>query len=335
VFNIKCLTKLGVVNVTLSKRGGYAARAAICLARAYDSGRPKKLREISAEMGIPRTFVSQILGDLVHAGIALSAFGRDGGHRLARAPKQITLAEVIEAAEGPLAAARCALGDGPCRWQAVCPLHESMTVATASMRGVLATTSLAMLAERDAAIEAGTYPVPADAYPHAGGVAVTDSVHVELPVAEVTARLRAGGSWLTRQAESCDAEELTVRNAPQRAGWLGKTMAVNLGEPAAAEDGPVVPIIWEVSGPMGLFPRFEGTLKLTSLDPERSELVVSGRYRATLGPPGPALDDSALPRLSRATLRSFLRRVARELEETPTRPPRSTRPAPRVQGHDG
>jgi Rrf2 family protein len=325
------------VNVTLSKRGGYAARAAICLARAYDdnNGRPKKLREISAEMGIPRTFVSQILGDLVHAGLAVSAFGRDGGHLLARSPKQITLAEVIEAAEGPLAAARCALGDGPCRWQQVCPLHETMTVATASMREVLATTSLAMLAERDAAIEAGTYPVPADAHPHAGGIAVTDSVHVERPVADVAARLRKGGDWLTRQGESCDEGEFSLRNAPQRAGWLGKTMAVNLGEPATADDSLVVPIIWEVSGPAGLFPRFEGTLKLTGLDPERSELAASGRYRATLGVPSPALDDSALPGLSRATLRSFLRRVARELEETATRPRRSSRPAPRARGHAG
>jgi Rrf2 family iron-sulfur cluster assembly transcriptional regulator len=323
------------VNVTLSKRGGYAARAAICLARAYDGGRPKKLREISAEMGIPRTFVSQILGDLVHAGIALSVFGRDGGHRLTRSPKEITVAEVIEASEGPLAATRCALGDGPCRWQAVCPLHETMTVATASLREVLATTTLALLAERDAAIEAGTYPVPADAHPHAGAIAVSDSVQVELPVASVASRLTTGGSWLTRQGENCDDGEFTVRNAPQRPGWLGKTMAVNLGEPAAADGSLVVPLIWEVSGPRGLFPRFEGTLKLTSLDPERSELTMSGRYRATLGMPSPALDDSALPRLSRATLRSFLRRVARELEETATHPPRSSRPAPRGRGRAG
>src|SRR5262245_47960485 len=99
------------------------------LARAYDSGRPKKLREIAEEMAIPRTFVAQILGDLVHSRIAVSTFGRDGGHRLARPPEQVTVAEVIEAAEGPLASERCALRDGPCRWQEVCPLHETMTRA--------------------------------------------------------------------------------------------------------------------------------------------------------------------------------------------------------------
>src|SRR5579864_5297307 len=101
------------MDVTLSKRGSYAAAAAICLARAYESGLPKKLREISAEMAIPRTFASQILGDLVHAGIAVSSPGRGGGHRLARPPGEVSVAEVIEAAEGPLASERCALREGP------------------------------------------------------------------------------------------------------------------------------------------------------------------------------------------------------------------------------
>ncbi len=58
--HVKCADTLAAVNVTISKRGGYAARAAICLARACETGLPKKLREISAEMDIPHTFVSQI-----------------------------------------------------------------------------------------------------------------------------------------------------------------------------------------------------------------------------------------------------------------------------------
>ncbi|MGE5291300.1 MAG: RrF2 family transcriptional regulator, partial [Micromonosporaceae bacterium] len=313
-------TKLPVVNVTLSKRGGYAARAAICLARAYETGRPKKLREISAEMDIPRTFVSQILGDLVHAGIAVSSFGRDGGHRLARPPGEVSMAEVIEAAEGPLASQRCALGDGPCRWQAVCPLHEAMTMATAALREVLASATLAMLAERDAAIESGTYPVPADAHPHAAAVAIADSVQVELPAAAVAGRLRAGSSWLTRHAAACDEDELRVRLGPGRPGWLSKTVAVHLGDPADVDAGLVVPLVWEATGPLGLFPRFEGKLRLAGLDPERCELSLSGHYRPPLGKAGHVLDGALLARVARAALRSFLRRIARGLEGQPPQP---------------
>jgi Rrf2 family protein len=302
------------VDVTLSKRGSYATAAAICLARAYESGKPKKLREISAEMDIPRTFVPQILGDLVHAGIAVSSPGRDGGHRLTRPPGQVSVAEVIEAAEGPLASERCALGDGPCRWHDVCPMHETITKATASLREVLASTTLSVLAERDAAIARRTYPVPPDAHQHAAAVTIADSVQVELPAAVIAGRLSAGTSWLTTHAEACDEEEQRVRVSPGGPGWLGKTIAVHLGQAEQSGDNLVIPFIWEAAGPAGIFPRFEGQLRLTALDPERSELRLSGQYRPPLGRAGQVLHDTLLTRLARATLRSFLRRIARGME---------------------
>lgn len=296
------------MNVTLSKRGSYAAAAAICLARAYESGRPKKLREVCAEMAIPRTFAGQILGDLVHAGIAVSTFGRDGGHRLARPPDQVSVAEVIEAAEGPLASERCALRDGPCRWQEVCPLHETMTKATASLRTVLASTTLAMLAERDAAIADGTYPVPADSHRQTAEIPVADSVQIELPVTAIAARLSAGTAWLTAVAEACDTEE------PQADG-LPATVAIHLGRPAEADGSQLIPFVWEAAGPGGIFPRFQGELGLTGLDPDRSELRVCGGYRPTSSEGGHLPPDELRRRAARATLRRFLLRIASGLED--------------------
>lgn len=289
------------MNVTLSKRGSYAAAAAICLARAYESGRPKKLREISAEMAIPRTFASQILGDLVHAGIAVSAFGRDGGHRLARPPEQVSVAEVIEAAEGPLASERCALRDGPCRWHEVCPMHETMTTATASLREVLTSTTLAMLADRDAAIADGTYPVPADSHRHAE-VTIADSVQIELPMAVIAARLSAATAWLTAVAQACDTEE-------------SKTVAVHLGQAVEANGAQVAPLIWEAAGPDGVFPRFHGEIQLSALDPARSELSVRGSYRPAPGPDGHLPGPAPRRRAAHAALRDFLLRIATGLEE--------------------
>jgi DNA-binding IscR family transcriptional regulator len=84
----------------------------------------------------------------------------------------ISLLDVIEAGEGPLRAERCALGDGPCRWEAVCPLHETWGAATAALRDTLAGASLATLAARDEAIEAGTYPVPTNS--HRRGALIVD-----------------------------------------------------------------------------------------------------------------------------------------------------------------
>jgi Rrf2 family protein len=299
------------MDVTLSKRGSYAAAAAICLARAYESGQPKKLREISAEMGIPRTFVSQILGDLVHAGLAVSSFGRDGGHRLARPPRQVTVAEVIEAAEGPLASARCALGDGPCRWHAVCPMHETMTAATASLREVLASTTLAVLAERDAAIARGTYPVPADSHRQVTAIPIADSVQVEVPAPAIAARLSAGTSWLTGHAESSDQDE----DHQGETGGPVKTVAIHLGPVTEDDASRTIPLVWEASGPVGIYPRFEGDLRLTPLDPDRSELRLSGRYRPAAAAGGHADEDTPPGRVARGALRSFLRRVAQGLED--------------------
>lgn len=315
------------MNLTLSKRGDYVVRSAICLARAYESGQPKKLREVSAEMDVPRTFVSQILGDLVRAGLATSAFGKDGGYRLARAPGETTLLEVVEAAEGPLAPERCALGDGPCRWEAVCPLHETWGSVTLSLRGVLAAVTLATLADRDRAIEAGTYPVPADAHRLASAaVAVADSVQVELPAPAVATRLRSEGSWLAPFAEAASGSEATrVRVGPGGPAWLGKIVAVRLGEPSGTDEALVVPLIWEATGPAGLFPRLEGELRLSAVDPERSELGLSGHYRPPLGRAGHVIDEALLARVARATVRSFLRRVAHALEEAPARRPAQRR----------
>ncbi|HET9060591.1 MAG TPA: Rrf2 family transcriptional regulator, partial [Acidimicrobiales bacterium] len=169
------------MDVTLSKRGDYVMRAAICLARAFAEGSSRKIREVVDATDVPRSFASQILADLVRAGIATSKAGRDGGYRLARPPAQVTVLEVVEAAEGPLRFDRCALGDGPCRWQDVCPLHETWSEVAMALRQLLASTSLEEVAERDAAIESGTYAVPASSHrANPTAIEMTDTVQVEL-----------------------------------------------------------------------------------------------------------------------------------------------------------
>jgi Rrf2 family protein len=309
------------VNVTLSKRGSYAVRAAVCLAQAYGTGTPKKLREVSAQMSIPRTFVSQILGDLVRAGIAVSSFGRGGGHRLARPPGEISVAEVIEAAEGRLSAERCALGEGPCRWHAVCPLHETMADASTALREVLATTTLAAIAERDQAIRDGTYPSPADSRPNAAMVAAVDSMQVERPAAVVAWRLRSGNGWLSGLAAACDPDGARVPSGPRGQDWLGRTVALHLKDPVEGRDCLMIPLLWEAISASALFPRFEGELRLTGLDPERSELRISGFFRSAPGGGGQDPDLRLLSRAATVTLRSFLRRVALVLEsEIPCNP---------------
>lgn len=312
------------MNLTLSKRGDYVVRSAICLAQAFESGEPKKLREIVSEMEIPPTFSSQILGDLVRAKLAVSSFGRDGGFRLARAPHEITVLDVVEAGEGSLVADRCALGEGPCHWDSVCPLHESWSEATASLRSVLAATTLATLAQRDQAIKSQTYPVPSDSHRLAKhGVAISDSVQVEQTLEVVVTRLGEGGIWLSTHAEgaSADGEKVMLRVGPGGPGWFEKTVKVHLGAVTRSSESLSIPIAWEATGLTGLFPRLEGVLALAALDPERTELSLVGQYRPPLGRAGLVLDETLLSRAAHATIRSFLRRVALAVEDLPVNAP--------------
>ncbi len=304
------------MKLKLSKRGDYVVRSALCLAASYHAANPTKLRQIAVETGVPRTFVSQIMGDLVQAGIAASFFGTNGGYRLMRAPEEITVLEIVEAGEGTLESDTCVLGDDPCQWEAVCPMHETWTAATTAMRSQLAATTLATLLERDRLITAGEYHVTGHHRTSSPSVEVTDSVHVERPLARIAERLSDGGAWLIPHLDAAreEGESIIVRIGPGESNWIAKTVAVHLGDPVHAENGLALPIRWEATGPSGLFPRLVGTLRVNELDPERCELTLKGRYQPPLGRAGHVLDEALLTRVARATVRSLLRRLAQALE---------------------
>ena len=98
------------MQIVLGSRGDYTVRAVLFLTR-HDGVRRR--REISEAMDIPDTFLPQILGALVRAGVARSVAGRRGGYELARPAGSITLREVVEIAEGPIESAKCLLRGGP------------------------------------------------------------------------------------------------------------------------------------------------------------------------------------------------------------------------------
>src|ERR1700735_2309264 len=81
----------------------YGIRALLALAAA---GPPQTAEYLAGEQGLPPRFLGAILADLRRAGLVASQRGSEGGYRLARAPRQITVAEVIRALDGPLAEVR-------------------------------------------------------------------------------------------------------------------------------------------------------------------------------------------------------------------------------------
>ena len=325
------------MDMTLSKRGDYVLRSAISLARAFEVGVPRKIREVVDETEVPRTFASQILADLVRAGVASSRAGRNGGYWLARAPEDISVLEVVEAAEGPLHAERCALGEGPCRWEAVCPLHETWSAATAVLRQVLATTTLAEVAARDHSIETGTYPIPADSHRmDPAAVAVADVVHVELEEAVARIRLSRSAHMLGPIVDAACSEAtlserrtagLGVKKGERRSAWgnpyraNGSHSEVDLlpTTSPAPDEQRRYRLSWKLSAKGSDFVLDAG-LELGAVDSERCELRLEGTWRqvAAMSPVRP--EASRLDQRARRTVRSFLRRLAQTLESASEEP---------------
>jgi len=310
------------MNMMLSKRGDYVMRSAIALARAYEGGSPRKIREVVADTEVPRTFASQILADLVRAGLATSRAGRDGGYRLTRPPQEISVLEVVEAGEGPLRAERCALGDGPCRWEAVCPLHETWTQATTRLAELLAGTTLAEVAARDAAIEAGVYAVPPDAHrSHARAVELSDLVHVELEAAAVHQVLGVHRNWsaaLGATVHNVGTLETTTSSPASLVADCSIDQVTTDGTPTS----DTYVLAWRLSEPGGRS-HFEGELHVEPVDAERCELSVTGVWHQ-LADDGTPPGADAFDVRARRVLRGVLRRVAQEVEEGP--PQRAARP---------
>lgn len=298
--------------MTLSRRGDYVMRAAISLARAFEAGVPRKIREVVADTGVPQSFASQILADLVRAGLATSRAGRSGGYRLARPPTEVSVLEVVEAAEGPLRSSRCALGEGPCRWDAVCPLHETWTEATTALRDLLARTDLAALARRDAALEAGTYAVPPGAHrSHPVSVDVTDAVQVELSAGALDSAMR----WSRRDLLALVRRAVADAAGPPSRGRAGRVRVVEAS--LAPLDGGSRPAGRHELGILlagdGRQERADLDLTPVALDPRRTELQLSGSWhQEAYG--SDLLSGAELDERARLVTRSLLRALARALE---------------------
>jgi Rrf2 family protein len=84
----------------LSAKTEYACLAMLQLAEDYDSGEPVQIRRIAETHGIPSRFLVQILLQLKGASLVASTRGAAGGYRLARPPREITIADVIDVMEG-------------------------------------------------------------------------------------------------------------------------------------------------------------------------------------------------------------------------------------------
>jgi Rrf2 family protein len=89
-----------------STKAEYGVRVMVELARRAGKG-PVPLAEIAADDGLPLAYLEHLVARLRKAGLLDSRRGAHGGYLLARAPAEITMAEVVEALEGSIAPIEC------------------------------------------------------------------------------------------------------------------------------------------------------------------------------------------------------------------------------------
>jgi Rrf2 family protein len=80
---------------------GYAIHAVVYLARQKDDHLIAS-RQIAEAQRLPERFLVKVLKPLVSAQVLLSLRGPNGGYRLAKAAKGITLLDIVEAVDGPI-----------------------------------------------------------------------------------------------------------------------------------------------------------------------------------------------------------------------------------------
>ena len=127
----------------VSAKADYAVRAMIELAATGMEGEPCKGEVIADAQEIPMPFLENILAELRHHGLVQSRRGAAGGYWLSRPPREITIADVIRAVEGPLASVR---GERPdeLRYEGAAePLQRVWLALRTNIRDVLERTTLA------------------------------------------------------------------------------------------------------------------------------------------------------------------------------------------------
>jgi Rrf2 family protein len=124
----------------LSARVDYALRAMAELAAA---AAPRTVDQLATAQRIPSKYLENILGELRRGGLLRSQRGPEGGHRLARPPGEISIADVIRALDGELANIRGNRPEELAYIGAAAPLQQVWIALRASERVILEGVTLA------------------------------------------------------------------------------------------------------------------------------------------------------------------------------------------------
>jgi Rrf2 family protein len=137
----------------LSKKADYALMAMKHLATHTDAA-STSARAIAEEYNIPLELLAKVLQRLARRGLLASYQGTRGGYTLARATSAISVADIIQAIDGPLTVTACSTSDEQCEQFNRCNVRDPLWRIKDRIITALETVSLAEIASE--------VPLPAD-----------------------------------------------------------------------------------------------------------------------------------------------------------------------------
>ena len=136
--------------VLLAATARHCGRVGVGLARVNATG-------LAEETGVPLPTAQKLVSRLAAAGLVESTRGSGGGIRLARPPATITLADIVEAVEGPIALTTCVeQGAHDCCIEGNCHVKPHWGAVNSAVRDALAGVTLAALAATAPAMPAAS-----------------------------------------------------------------------------------------------------------------------------------------------------------------------------------
>jgi FeS assembly SUF system regulator len=113
---------------------------------AHDERGVHAATEIAHATGVGFPTVSKLLKLLARSGVVHSVRGAKGGYRLNASPERISMAEVIQAIEGPIALTECSISDDSCQQSVNCEIRGNWTAINQAIKAALEAVSLSDLA---------------------------------------------------------------------------------------------------------------------------------------------------------------------------------------------
>ncbi len=141
------------MTMRISTKGDYATRALLSLALRQS---PASVRDIAESTGLPQAYLEQIMLAMKAAGLVDARRGVQGGYSLSRPASEITLKEIVEAAEGSVAPLGCAAvePDTSCIEEGECALQLVWIRVRGAVSDILGGVTLQDVADQTRKIKA-------------------------------------------------------------------------------------------------------------------------------------------------------------------------------------